>query len=328
MHTRSIAPWRHEHTFGQDRPRGGERRTLVVTGLTLAMMVAEIAAGLAFGSMALLADGLHMGSHATALGINAAAYAFARRHAADPRFAFGTGKVNVLGGYTGAVLLAGFALVMAGESAARLLAPAPIAFDWAIAVAVLGLLVNGASVLLLGGHGGAHDHHDGHHHHDHDHHHHHHGGTDYNLRSAYLHVLADALTSVLAIVALLAGKYLGAAWLDPVVGIVGAVLVARWAWSLLRDTGGVLLDRQASGHVREALRGAIEGETGDRLADLHVWAIGPDLYAAALSVVTHEPRDPDHYKALLPVGLGVVHATVEVHECGEPPATRARAVLA
>ena len=318
MHTRSTAPWRHEHTFGQDRPRGGERRTLVVTGLTLVMMVAEIAAGLAFGSMALLADGLHMGSHATALGINAAAYAYARRRAADPGFAFGTGKVNVLGGYTGAVLLAGFALVMAGESVARLLAPAPISFDWAIAVAVLGLLVNGVSVLLLGGH----DHHHGHHREhdhgtDHGHHHHHHDGPDYNLRSAYLHVLADALTSVLAIVALLAGKHLGAAWLDPVTGVVGAVLVARWAWGLLRDTGGVLLDRQAPERLRAAVRAAVEGEAGDRLADLHVWAIGPDLYAAALSVVTHAPRDPEHYKALLPDGLGIVHATVEVHECRE-----------
>jgi cation diffusion facilitator family transporter len=324
MHFQSIAPWQHEHTFGQDRPREGERRTLIVTGLTLVMMVAEIAAGLAFGSMALLADGLHMGSHATALGINAAAYAYARRRAADPGFAFGTGKVNVLGGYTGAVLLAGFALVMAGESVARLLTPAPIAFDWAIAVAVLGLLVNGISVLLLGGHGEGHDHHHGHRHHEHGDHHHH-GGPDYNLRSAYLHVLADALTSVLAILALLAGKYLGAAWLDPVMGVVGAVLVARWAWSLLRDSGGILLDRQAPEGLRAAVRTAIESEADNRLADLHVWAIGPDHYAAALSVVTDAPRTPEHYKALLPAGLGIAHATVEVHACRGHPARKLRA---
>jgi cation diffusion facilitator family transporter len=323
MHTHSIEPWRHAHTFGQDRPRQGERRTLIVTALTLVTMVVEIAAGLAFGSMALLADGLHMGSHAVALGISAFAYIYARRRAADPRFAFGTGKVNTLAGYTGAVLLGGFALVMAWESVARLLAPVPITFDLAIGVAVLGLLVNGVSVLVLGGHGHGHDHD---HHHGHGHeaaHDHHHHEADHNLRSAYLHVLADALTSVLAIAALLGGKYLGASWLDPVMGIVGAVLVARWAWGLLRETGGILLDRQAPEHVREAVRAAIEGEADNRLADLHVWAIGPDLYAAELSIVTHEPRDPKDYKALLPAGLRVMHVTVEVHACPERPLSRA-----
>ena len=196
MHTHSTAAWRHTHTFGQDRPREGERRTLLVLALTAATMAVEIAAGLGFGSIALLADGLHMGSHATALGIAAFAYVYARRHAADPRFAFGTGKVNALGGYTGAALLAAFALAMAWESVARLLAPVEIAFGWAIAVAVVGLAVNAASVLLLGVHDHGHDHHE---HHDHDHdnaddgHHHHYHGHDLNLRSAYLHVLADAL---------------------------------------------------------------------------------------------------------------------------------------
>jgi cation diffusion facilitator family transporter len=325
MHTDSVAPWEHGHTFGQDRPRDGERRTRVVTALTLATMVVEIAAGLSFGSMALLADGLHMGSHAVALGISALAYAYARRRAADPRFAFGTGKVNVLGGYTGAVLLGGFALAMAWESVAHLLEPVPIAFDWAIAVAVLGLLVNGASILVLGGHGRGDGHRHRHHdHHEPGHHHHRHHADDFNLRSAYLHVLADALTSLLAIVALLAGKYLGAGWLDPVMGIVGAALVARWAWGLLTTTGGILLDRQAPEQVRDAVRSAIEGEVDSRLADLDVWAIGPDLYAAALSVVTHQPCDPEHYKALLPAGLGVVHATVEVHECRRRPTTACR----
>jgi cation diffusion facilitator family transporter len=188
-----------------------------------------------------------------------------------------------------------------------------------------GLLINGASVLLLGG---AHDHHHGHEHdhaEDHGHHHndHHHSGPDYNLRSAYLHVLADALPSVLAIVALLAGRYLGVTWLDPTMGIVGAALVARWAWELLRDTGSVLLDQQARQSVQEAVRAAIERGTDDRIADLHVWAIGPDLYAAALSVVTHAPYDPEHYKARLPAGLGIAHATVEVHMCREHASARA-----
>lgn len=314
MHTHSLAPWQHAHTFGQDHPRHGERRTLIVTALTLVTMAVEIVAGLAFGSMALLADGLHMGSHAVALGISAFAYGYARRRAADPGFAFGTGKVNTLAGYTGAVLLGGFALFMAWESIGRLLAPVPITFDLAIGVAVLGLAVNGASALILGGHD--HDHHHGHdHEHEAGHGHHHHHGADHNLRSAYLHVLADALTSVLAIVALLGGKYLGASWLDPVMGIVGAGLVTHWAWSLACETAGILLDRQAPGHIREGVRAAIEREGDDRLADLHVWAIGPGLHAAALSVVTHEPREPGHYKALLPAELGVVHVTVEVHGC-------------
>ena len=298
MHLHSTAGWRHGHTFGQDRPREGERRTLLVLALTAATMVAEIAAGLAFGSVALLADGLHMGSHATALGISAFAYVYARRHAADPRFAFGTGKVNALGGYTGAVLLAAFALAMAWESVARLLAPVEIAFDWAIAVAVVGLAVNAVSVLLLGVHGHGHD---------------------LNLRSTYLHVLADALTSVLAIVALLAGKVFGARWMDPLMGLLGAALVTRWSWGLLRDTGRLLLDRPAPEPVLRAVREAIEGVADNRLYDLHVWSVAPGAYAAALGVATHAPREPGHYRALIPAGLGVVHATVEVQRCDGAP---------
>jgi cation diffusion facilitator family transporter len=328
MHSHSTANWQHQHTFGQDRPREGERRTLLVLALTAAMMVVEIAAGLGFGSIALLADGLHMGSHATALGINAFAYVYARRHAADPRFAFGTGKVNALGGYTGAVLLAAFALAMAWESVARLLAPVEIAFGWAIAVAVVGLAVNAASVLLLG----AHDHEHGHDHHEHHHEGHHHDednrdhthqrhghGHDLNLRSAYLHVLADALTSVLAIVALLAGKFFGAWWMDPLMGLLGAALVTRWSWGLLRDTGRLLLDHQAPEPVLRAVRDAIEGVADNRLYDLHVWSVAPGAYAAALGVVSHAPREPDHYRALIPADLGIVHATVEVQRCDEAP---------
>ena len=302
MHNHDLSPWQHDHTFGQDRARPGERRTFLVIGLTAVTMVVEIGAGLLFGSMALLADGLHMASHAAALAVSAAAYVYARRHAADERYSFGTGKVNALGGYTGAVLLAVFALIMAGESVDRLLHPVAILFDQAILVAVLGLLVNAVSVVILGGHG----------HTSEEHNHHHHGHADHNLRAAYLHVVADALTSVLAIGALLTGKYLGWAWMDPVMGVVGAVLVARWSWGLMRDTSRVLLDRQAPQLVRDAVVEAVERSTeGDRVVDLHLWSIGPAVFAGALSVVSDRPRAPDHYKRHLPPE--VVHATVEVH---------------
>jgi cation diffusion facilitator family transporter len=298
----------HDHAFGQDRRRPGERKTLVVIGITAVMMLIEIVAGIAFGSMALLADGLHMASHAAALTINAFAYVYARRHARDVSYSFGTGKVNTLGGFTGAVLLAGFALLMVSESVQRLVSPVPIAFNQAILVAVVGLLVNGLSMLILG--------HDHHHDHDHDHDHDHahaRGAHDHNLVSAYLHVLADALTSVLAIVALLAAKYFGFTWMDPLMGIVGAVLVARWSFGLLRDTSAVLLDKNAPPAVCAEVRASIEAVDGNRVADLHVWCIGLDLYAAVLTVVALEPRSPQHYKELLPADLGIVHATIEVH---------------
>jgi cation diffusion facilitator family transporter len=309
--------WRkHSHAFGQDRRRPGETRTFIVIAITATMMVIEIGAGLIYGSMALLADGLHMASHAVALSINALAYVYARRHANDNRFSFGTGKVNTLGGFTGAVLLAGFALVMAVESVERLVAPVPIAFNQAIFVAVLGLIVNGISVLILGHHHHpeqAHDRetdHDEHaHFHDLDHRHHH----DHNLASAYLHVLADALTSLLAIFALLAAKYFNWIWADPLMGIVGAILVARWSLGLLRSTGVVLLDYQGPDDLCERIRHRIENEQGNRVVDLHLWAIGPRMYSATVSLVADEPRDPDHYKALIPAGAGIVHLVVEVH---------------
>ena len=328
MQDDGLARWRHEHSFGQDRRRPGESRTQLVIAITATMMVVEIAAGVLFGSMALLADGLHMASHAVALGINAYAYAYARRHARDASYSFGTGKVNTLGGFTGAVLLAAFALLMVSESVQRLVSPIAIAFDQAILVAGLGLVVNGASMLILGhrhdahGHGEneAHDHdEDGHaDDHDHDDEHAHEAGHDHNLVSAYLHVLADALTSVLAIVALLAAKYFGLGWMDPVMGLVGAALVARWSFGLLKTTGAVLLDRSAPEAARAALKAAIERVDGNRVVDLHAWCIGPNLYAAVLTVVTPHPRAPEHYKALLPRHLNVVHVTVEVHGAGEP----------
>ena len=323
MHETNLATWEHGHSFGLDRPQPGERRTLVVALLTAVTMVVEIAAGLAFGSMALLADGLHMASHAAALGLTVLAYIYCRRRAGDPRFAFGTGKINSLGGYTSALLLVGFALYMAVESVSRLVAPVPIAFDGAIAVAVLGLIVNGVSVYILDakrdapihdtdmhqdgpqGHG---HHHGPHHEHGHAHHH------DHNLRGAYLHVLADALTSLLAIVALVAGKYLGAVWMDPFMGIVGACLVSRWAYGLLRDSGRTLLDRQAPAAVRDAVRESLERFQDTRVVDLHVWSIGPGLLAAEIAVVTHEPREPSVYKELLS-DLGLAHVTTEVYRC-------------
>ena len=271
-------PRAHSHAFGQDVRRPGESRTLIVIALTATMMVVEIVAGIVYGSMALLADGLHMSSHAVALSINAFAYVYARRHAHDTRFSFGTGKVNTLGGYTGAVLLAGFALAMAVESIGRLIAPVPIAFNQAILVAVLGLVVNGISVLILGhehhhphdDHDRGHDHDDDHDH-DHDHDRHHHPEPhDHNLVSAYLHVLADALTSLLAIFALLAAKYFGFVWADPLMGIVGAILVARWSFGLLHSTSAILLDRQAPEDLRETIRQRLEQESGTQIGRAHV----------------------------------------------------------
>ena len=315
MHHDQIHRWEHGHSFGQDHRRPGESRTVAVIAITASMMVVEIAAGIGFKSMALLADGLHMASHAAALTITAVAYAYARRHARDPQYSFGTGKVNALGGFTGAVLLAAFAFLMAGESVGRLISPVTIAFNQAIVVAVLGLLVNGASVLILG--------HDDHTHNGHSHSHHDHSGHahghDHNLRSAYLHVLADALMSILAIGALLLAKYFGLVWMDPVMGVVGAVLVARWSLGLLRATSGVLLDRQQGGAIGERIRACVEQDSDSRVADLHVWSIGPGIHAVIVSIVAHDPKQPQDYKRLLPKDLGLAHVTIEVHECAEDP---------
>lgn len=306
MQEDTLHHWQHSHKFNQDVKRPGEARTFIVIAITGAMMVIEIAAGLAFGSMALLADGLHMASHTAALSINGFAYVYARRHANDESFSFGTGKVNTLGGYTGAILLIGFALVIAWESVERFIFPVEIAFNQAIFVAVMGLIVNGASVLILG-HQQRPKYTQEHDHHQHDH----------NLVSAYLHVLADTLTSLLAIFALLGAKYLGLIWADPAMGIVGAVLVARWSIGLLRSTTKILLDREAADDVRDTIRGAIEAQDDNRVADLHVWAVGPDLYSAIISIVTEYPSPPGHYKAMIPTGTGVVHVAVEVHACDE-----------
>jgi cation diffusion facilitator family transporter len=299
---RDHGAWRHEHTFGTDVQTRAERRTWWVIGLTAVMMVAEIVGGLLFESMALLADGWHMGTHAAALTVAAFAYAFARKHAGDRRYSFGTGKVSALGGFASAVGLAVVALFVLGESLQRLAVPKVIRFDEAIAVAVIGLAVNLACAWLLR---------DDHHHAHGDHHHHH----DHNLRGAYLHVLADALTSVLAIAALTMGKFFGWSWMDPVMGVVGSIVIARWSVSLLRDTSRVLLDAELPEARRREIERTIEEGSHDRVVDLHVWRVGPRHLAAIVSVVTHEARDPDYYKQLLANHPDLAHLTVEVHAC-------------
>jgi len=309
MQHEQLKRWQHSHSFGQDLKRPGESRTLLVIALTFVMMLVEIAAGIAFGSMALLADGLHMGSHTVALGINAFAYVYARRHAHSSRYSFGTGKVNTLGGYTGAVLLAVFAAIMAFESILRLIDPVSIAFDQAIGVAVVGLLVNGVSVFILGvNHDHGHEHGHSHEHHGHGHHHHH----DHNLKSAYLHVLADALTSLLAIFTLLIGKYFGAVWMDPVMGIVGAILVALWSLGLLKSTSGILLDEQADEALLETVRSSIEKDASCTVVDLHIWTVAPGIHSAIISVVTTTPRNASFYKERLPDSLSLKHISIEV----------------
>jgi cation diffusion facilitator family transporter len=307
MHLNELNRWEHEHSFGTEARTHGERRTRWVVALTLVMMVVEILAGTLFGSMALLADGWHMGTHAAALSVAVFAYAYARGHARDPHYSFGTGKVGALGGFASAVGLGMVALMVLGESLLRLASPVAIRFDEAIGVAVVGLAVNISCALLLRdqedlphGEGGAHVHH------------------DHNLRAAYLHVLADALTSLLAILALGTGKLFGWTWMDPLMGIAGAVVIARWSYALLRDASGVLLDAEVAEDRHHAIRAAVES-ADDRVADLHVWRVGPRHLAAIVSVVTHEPRDPTHYKQLLAPFRDLVHVTVEVHGCAGAP---------
>lgn len=291
----------HDHVFLGAAHEENARRTLWVVMLTVVMMVAEIAAGYLTGSMALLADGFHMATHAGALGIAAAAYAYAKRHARSPRYSFGTGKVGDLGGFASALILALVALGIGVESVIRLLEPTEVQFGTATLIAIVGLVVNIVSALLLGhGHSHGHDHDDEHHHH----------GNDNNLKSAYVHVLADALTSVLAIAALLAGRYLGWVWLDPVIGIVGAIVIARWAWSLMGATAGVLLD-QTDEHVAAEIRELVEHPGDARITDLHVWRVGPDAHAAIVSVVGQSTTDADSIRERLKPVHEVSHLTIE-----------------
>ncbi|RDS90962.1 CDF family Co(II)/Ni(II) efflux transporter DmeF [Pseudomonas fluorescens] len=288
----------HDHVFLGAAHDENARRTLWVVMLTVVMMVAEIAAGYLTGSMALLADGFHMATHAGALGIAAAAYAYAKRHARSPRYSFGTGKVGDLGGFASALILALVALGIGVESVVRLLEPTEVQFGTATLIAILGLVVNIVSALLLG-HGHSHEH-------DHEYHH----GSDNNLKSAYVHVLADALTSVLAIAALLAGRYLGWVWLDPVMGIVGAIVIARWAWSLMGVTAGVLLD-QTDEHVAAEIRALVEQPGDARITDLHVWRVGPDAHAAIVSVLGQDTTDADTLRERLKAVHEVSHLTIE-----------------
>lgn len=294
--------------------QAAERGTRLVMGITAAMMIIEIGAGWWFNSMALLADGWHMSSHALAIGLSAFAYAAARKYAKDRRFAFGTWKIEVLAGYTSAVLLLGIAALMAFSSIERLFSPAPIHYREAIVVAVIGLAVNIVCAFILGG---AH-HHDHGHAHDHDHDHHHgHGETghhDLNLKSAYVHVIADAATSVLAVLALCGGWAFGWAWLDPLMGIAGAVLVAVWAKNLIRETGKVLLDREMDAPVVKEIREVVEDGGDTRIVDLHVWRVGRQSYACAVGVVSRDPSlTANAIRQRLAVHEEIIHSTIEIH---------------
>lgn len=323
----SIEDLKHEHVFlGADHERN-ERKVWLVIALTATMMVAEIVAGSVFGSMALTADGWHMSTHAGAMLIAALAYLYARREVRNPRYTFGTGKLGDLAGFASAIVLALIALLIAWESFVRLANPVAIDFTQAILVAVVGLAVNLLSAWLLRedphhSHQGGHSHHAGHAHEGHRHHgghHGHHGAhahgpavKDHNLRAAYLHVLADALTSVLAIVALILGRSYGWVWLDPVMGVVGGLVIARWSWGLIRATATVLLDAQPDAEQLAArIRGSVETEE-DRISDLHVWQVGPGHHAAIVALVTPKPQAPSFYKDKLRGIRDLSHVTVEV----------------
>ena len=316
MHSHAIESWQHAHLFLGERHDRHQRRTLFVVLLTALMMVAEIVGGTVFGSMALVADGWHMSTHAGALTIAVWSYRYARKHAHDVRFSFGTGKLGDLAGFASAIILGVIALAIGYESAQRLAHPVAISLDEATLIAVIGLAVNLVSAWLLR------DDDDGHHHlqghpHAHDHEfsaHEHDRHRDHNLRSAYIHVLADALTSVLAIVALLAARFYGWVWMDPMMGIVGACVIAVWSWSLIRTSGAVLLDTVPDPELAAQIRERVE-VNGDRIGDLHLWRLGPGHLGLIASVVSDHPRAPDVYRARLEGVPGLSHVTIEVHAC-------------
>jgi len=310
MHIYTLHRWEHNHQFNPVDTHG-ERNTRRVIVLTLAMMVIEICAGYLFGSMALLADGWHMATHAIALSITAVAYYYARRHTNDAEYSFGTGKVGILGGFASGVVLAMIALMMGVESVKRLVSPQSIRFNEAIIVAVIGLVVNLISAYLLQE--------KTHRHHHHTNHHEPHPHRDHNLRAAYLHVLADALTSLLAIFALSTGKAFGWVWMDPAMGIVGALIIIKWSKGLLTDTGKILLDRDVNQELVQAIQSEIESDSDNRVADIHVWRVSSRHLSAIISIVTHFPKPPEHYKNLLSGFDQLSHVTVEVNECREDP---------
>ena len=306
MHRIDHSHFRHSHDFAIDSS-SAERRTRIVIAITAAMMVLEIVVGLVTNSMALLADGWHMGTHVTAFLIAAVAYYYSRRHAASPLHSFGTAKIGVLGGFASAIVLAVVALLMAGESVRRLFSPLSIHFNEAIAIAFLGLIVNlTCAIVLTHGHGHSRQH-------GHDHHHH-----DLNLRAAYVHVLADAFTSLTAIAALSGGKFFGWTWLDPAMGVLGSCVVMSWAYCLVRDTSGILLDRTPAGcDLPDEIRRAVESDGDSLVTDLHVWQIGAGKFAAIVSVVTHEPRHSDAFRERLRQHEELVHLTIETQHCQE-----------
>jgi cation diffusion facilitator family transporter len=311
MHTTDISSWKHGHDFMADTS-SAEKRTHKVIALTVIMMVVEIVAGTILHSMALLADGWHMSTHVAAFVLTALAYYFGRRHAKDEQFTFGTGKIGVLGGFTSAIVLSGIALLMAAESIHRLIAPVTIHFREAIIIAAVGLVVNVVCALILK---------DDPHHHHHGHSHDHAHGTqghDLNMRAAYFHVLADALTSVLAITALSLGYFFGWVWLDSVMGLVGTVVIVSWAYTLLRDTSSILLDRiPADTDLPVVIREGIESDGDSVITDLHIWQVGVGKFAAIVSVVAHHPKTSEEYRAALKIHEELVHVTVEVQMCHE-----------
>jgi cation diffusion facilitator family transporter len=316
MHSHSLDQWTHDHVFLGPKHAHNERRTWLVVALTAIMMVGEIVAGSFFGSMALLADGWHMATHACALGIAAAAYLFARQHASNSRFAFGTGKFGDLAAFSSAIILGLIAVQIFYESALRLVHPVAIAYGEAISVAALGLGVNLVSAWLLRD---SHDHHHGHGHPHGDHRHH-----DNNLRAAYIHVLADAATSVLAVAALVIAMYSQWVWTDPAVGIIGSLVIASWAFGLIRDAGAVLLDVSVDKNLETVIRDRLETR-GDRVTDLHLWQVGPGHRAAVISVVSDNPLPPATYKRRLGGLRGLSHVTIEVELCPQPQPAAAHA---
>jgi len=307
MHDHSLDGFTHPHVYLGRHHAANERRTLIVVGLTAAMMVAEIGGGALFGSMALIADGLHMSTHTAALGVSALAYVYARRHADNPRFAFGTGKFGDLAAFASGLALAMISLLIAYECIGRLIHPLAIAYDEALAIAAVALCVNLASAWLLR------DDHEHRHDHDHDHDHDH-SQADHNLRAAYLHVLADAATSLLAIFGLFLARNFGLIWMDPVVGLAGCCVILSWAYGLLRDSGGVLLDVTPDDRLREAIKARLETE-GDFVSDLHLWRLGPGHRAAVISIVSAHPKSPQEHKERLADLPGLSHVTIEVLTC-------------
>lgn len=308
----SLDKWRHNHKYNLDNKKA-EKNSYYVLILTAITMVVEIVAGSMYGSMALLADGWHMGTHVTAFMITIFAYSYSRKYENDNKYSFGTGKVNVLAGFTSAIALGIVALLMVVESISRLFEPQAIHFNEAILVAVIGLVVNVASMFILHDH----DHHHHHeHHHDHeDNHYHEHHHQDHNIKAAYFHVLADALTSLFAIFALLLGKFYGWNWLDPVMGIVGGIIIIKWAIGLLKETSPILLDENITKEYQEKIKKKIESDSDNLISDIHIWKISANHYATIISIVTHHPKPTEHYKELLKEFHKLSHISIEINEC-------------